>query len=880
MAKTPRIKLPKPHPTQQKIIENARRFNVVAMGEQGGKTTLGIDVLLASKRGALTSSVPVGWASPNPEKLMATIDMIVRAVAPVIKRRSGNRRIELTTGGVIYFYALDESPEIFEQLGLLVIDDACRVKGLQDIFSGGQPQCLTAHSGDAWVLSGAFGKNNDFYRLWSHGKGLDSWACWQFDSFRNPHLPPEVEDEADQLTDTEFQQRYGAEFLDVAFELTAGQRVIGADETFRQWCERLGAEGLLVDGKPFKLDDRPAMAWIYDQVPSNADEAYRLVLVLMKCAQVGFTVMEMLATIYLGLKFGPATVGMFLPDTNLADIKSSKRFMPVVRTIPEVHKLMTMEAADGSGRKQGEGNVRVRQIGEAMFVFSWTTGRATTESIPMDILSYDEVQEMTLEQMEKTQERLSASSIRFTLMGSTANWPDADIHHWYKRGSQHRFHTECPTCGSKKPLDDYFPDCIRFDSDSGFYRYVCPNGHPLEDTQIGEWLPDNPDADQPVDLTVDKKNRALRIRSIHFPQFLSPTISAEEIIFAYNNATDMKNFFNRKLGKPYLDPSQVPVTLEHMANCVKAGLAAGVQWKSRARNCYMGIDQMGNFNVHVIKERLPDGRQAYVHIEETYSEDPFARSSELMDLYGVDVCVVEINPNYNDAKKFAQRHPGRVFICNSFGAVADGMIQWGDTPKQNASERRTDEEARDRYTLRMDQFKCMQVSMSRFTSDPPMCLVPDPQGLVQEVIDKGQRQVVPVAPRMFVHFTKTALVAEVVKDAKGREHTNQYRRVVKKIGIDPHFSYANMLCDVAWSRAHGTTTFIMADSKPAANDPSPNRVHVPGLAGAAIEQINQLQTDVCGRCVNRDPDTGMCSELEARTQATDPGCWAFIAIQS
>ena len=48
-----------------------------------------------------------------------------------------------------------------------------------------------------------------------------------------------------------------------------------------------------------------------------------------------------------------------------------------------------------------------------------------------------------------------------------------------------------------------------------------------------------------------------------------------------------------------------------------------------------------------------------------------------------------------------------------------------------------------------------------------------------------------VLPRMFHHFTKTALVAE--KDAE----TNQYRRSVKKIGIDPHFSYANMLCDVA-----------------------------------------------------------------------------------
>ena len=62
------------------------------------------------------------------------------------------------------------------------------------------------------------------------------------------------------------------------------KEVIPAGMTFRLWCEKLGREGLLVDGKPFTLDDRPAMAWIYDQVPCTEDEAYRYMLVLMKCA--------------------------------------------------------------------------------------------------------------------------------------------------------------------------------------------------------------------------------------------------------------------------------------------------------------------------------------------------------------------------------------------------------------------------------------------------------------------------------------------------------------------------------------------------------------------------------------------------------------------
>lgn len=649
------------------------------------------------------------------------------------------------------------------------------------------------------------------------------------------------------------------------------RQVIGEGVTFRQWCEQLGREGLKVDGRKFTLEDRPAMAWIYDQIPSTEDEAYRLVLVLMKCAQVGFTVMEMLAAIYLGLRFGPATVGMFLPDMNLAGLKSTERFMPIVRSVPAVHELMTQDAADGSGRKTGEGNVNRRRISEALFVFSWTSGRATTESVPMDILSFDEVQEMTLEQMEKTVERLSASAIRFTLMGSTANWPDSDIHHWYKRGSQHQFHTECQVCNSKKPLDEYFPDCVRWDESKSIYRYVCQNGHWLDDTQCGEWIPANPDADRPIDLTLPKRDRPLRIRSIHFPQFLSPTISAGEIIYAYNTATDMKNFFNRKLGKPYLDPSQVPVTLDHLARCVEAGRAAGVTWKARASGTFMGIDQMGNFNVVVIKERLPDGRQAYVHVEEIYHEDPFSRCDDLMHAYGVAVCIVEINPNYNDAKRFANRHPGKVFICNSFGALVDGMVQWGDAPKLDVSERRTSAEERDRYTLRMDQYKCMQVAMARFTAKEPLCLFPDPQGLVQEVIEKGLRQTAAVLPRAFHHFTKTALVAE--KD----EETNKFRRSVKKIGIDPHFSYANMLCDVAWSRAYGTSTFIIPEAKGVSEQAKKaEKLNLHGLPVGVAAMIEELpEGEICGRCSAYDSDTGRCTEREIVVNPRDPGCIMF-----
>lgn len=873
-----RLKLPTLHHAQKRALDQATKYNAVAMGEEGGKTVLAVEVLLVGPNGALTGhGHNVAYFAATADDLVAAKRLFMASMGNAFARKVNTRRVELFNGRCIDFYAMDDKRlESFDQYGTVVLDDAAAVPNLLDIWQDVVLPSLQRFDGHAWVLSKAFGKKNGFYSLFKMEQSDPEWTSHQFPSYVNPWLSDEKRAEFEALSGPEFEQRVESEFLDVAFALTAGQRVVLADETFRMWCERLAEDGLKVDGHPFTLNDRPAMAWLYDQIPSTREEAFNYVLVLMKCAQVGFTVMEMLAVIYLGLRFGPATVGMFLPDMKLANLKSSERFMPVVRSMPAVHDLMTMAAIDGSGKKKGEGNVGTRNIGDAMFVFSWTSGKATTESIPMDVLSFDEVQEMTLEQMEKARERLSASRVRFTLMGSTANWPDADIDAWYKKGSRFRFHTECPHCLAKKPLDDYFPECIKYDPDQRRDRYVCHSCDGwIIDAQIGEWIPGDIEAET---------RGVVRIRSAHFPQFLSPTISPGEILEAYNTADSLKNFYNRKLGKPYSDPSQIPINLEIMNACAKLGMELGLVWKQRARGTFMGLDQMGSFIVAIIKERMPDGRQAVVHLEYIFiaptKEDPEAspwrRCDELMRDFGVQICVLETLPNYDSAKSFARRHHGKVFLAG-YGNMESDMLVWGDAPALNASERRTDEESRDRYTVRLDQFKCMQVSMSRFIKK--LCLFPDPEGLVQEVLEKGVRKPSVVCrEQAFMHFTKTALVVE--KD----EEEKKFKRRVVKVGIDPHTSYANMLCDVAWARAHGTTTFLLPDAV------EERPISVVRGGGAAImtdmpQQLAQismqhLSGEVCGRCTSFDPVRKKCRETTYLVRPVDPGCYLFTAVEA
>jgi len=90
-------------------------------------------------------------------------------------------------------------------------------------------------------------------------------------------------------------------------EATEMLNAIPEDMTFLQWCQKLAASGMKVDGKPFRLDNRPALVPIYEAIPTTRAEAFRKILVIQKATQLGLTVWEVLANIYMAVKWGPVT---------------------------------------------------------------------------------------------------------------------------------------------------------------------------------------------------------------------------------------------------------------------------------------------------------------------------------------------------------------------------------------------------------------------------------------------------------------------------------------------------------------------------------------------------------------------------------------------
>lgn len=660
-------------------------------------------------------------------------------------------------------------------------------------------------------------------------------------------------------------------------EIGRADAVIPDGVGFRAWCEELGRAGLRVDGKPFTLAKRYALHFIYDLIPSTIAAAHQKTLVCMKGAQVGLTVWEMLANIYLALRLYPCTVGAYVPDMTLAAYKSTERFMPILRLVPVAYSMLKEEVSHR--KKPGEGNVLTRSLGASKILFLWTSGKVTTESYPMDALSLDEVQEMDLADIERVSERMSASAIKFKMLLSTAKLPDYDIDWWFKRGTRHHFHTDCRCAGGIiLDADDVFPNCIvynegEYDSQGAprDYVYRCPRC----DTYIADSQMPKLVAGRPIGTMgwVAEAPEAGYV-SCHYPQTLSSTVTAREMYEAFVSATDLENFYRRKLGRPWVDPSKVPITPEILQRCVEAGAAAGVRWKTTGTGTYMGIDQMGGFNCAMIKERLPDGRQALIHAEAIFGDDPFARCGELMDEFNVVVAVVENLPNWNDAFRFAQDYKGRVFVCD-YGAVEGEMIAWRDASLA-VGKRKTKADERLRYTVAIDQYKCMQVSMARMAKTH--LLFPDPMGLHQQYNEKGKpnRRVALLKEVIFTHFLKTALVTEAVNEDN---HERKVRKRVVKIGIDPHFSYANMLCDVAWARAHGTSSFIMPDTKESAVNPKTPKDVLNTSQVPLMQRITDLPAgEVCGKCTAFEA-RGWCNARGLEVQAKDAGCPMFVEAE-
>ena len=206
------ITLPKPHEGQKKILDQKQRFNVLCCGRRFGKSKLAIKMLCETA----IHSGSAGYFTPTYRLLESSFKEIYTILDPLILRKHNNQFIELTTGGVIEFWSLD-NPQAgrSRKYNLAIIDEAAFVKDLWDAWTQSIRPTLTDMKGGAWFMSTPKGKN-DFYKLWMRGQtGEEGWASWQMPTSTNPFIDiSEIYSAEKDLPALAFKQEYLAEFND------------------------------------------------------------------------------------------------------------------------------------------------------------------------------------------------------------------------------------------------------------------------------------------------------------------------------------------------------------------------------------------------------------------------------------------------------------------------------------------------------------------------------------------------------------------------------------------------------------------------------------------------------------------------------------------
>lgn len=307
----------------------------------------------------------------------------------------------------------------------------------------------------------------------------------------------------------------------------------------------------------------------------------------------------------------------------------------------------------------------------------------------------------------------------FVLADSMALAHNSDIHARFLRTDQHWFHTKCG-CADGIVMPLVFPDCVAVTPTEVYYR--CPRcGFRIRDPQNGRFVPHNPGAP---------------VRGYQIHQMLSRYVSPRQVWQNFLETDNKQEFFNAKLGVPYVDPRNIGLTADELDACTTDAIA----WEkptTRAdgsidgRMC-MGIDQMGGFNYVTILQQTPVGRRL-VRLEVVENDDPFRRCYELMNEYRIDVCVVDALPNFNEAIRFSHAFPRKVW-CAFWSPNAVDMVQWSDRKKQPMPTKRSSPETKTPWSVKLNKFSAMEHALRQFQNR--RVLVPRPDGYEQVMRDR------------------------------------------------------------------------------------------------------------------------------------------------
>jgi hypothetical protein len=468
-----------------------------------------------------------------------------------------------------------------------------------------------------------------------------------------------------------------------------------------RWAENRRVMGAPFNG-PYGFGRHPWCREIHDSQAAWT--------VAMKAAQLGVTETG-INRAFFTLDQLKRDVLYVLPTTLNAGDFSKARFATALKLSPYLKDLFV-----------DTNTVGLKSTGTNVLYIRGSRGDSNLKSIPVSELVLDEMDEMDTHAVWLALERLSGQVEKHILAISTPTVPKYGIHKLYLTSTQEHFRFRCPCCSRWTEL--VWPDCVEIIGESvndprckeSFLK--CKEcKHKLEHVDKPLFLADGQWKATETNVSAEES------RGFYINQLYSSTVTPGELVIAYHRGMGDEaantEFHCSKLGLPFIGVG-AQVTDGMIETCLKGHTINDARPQiGGSRLITMGVDQGKTGYISVVEwlfDQAPGSDINAAAIGKLlwfgkFAEDDWNYLGELMREWQVLACVVDADPNVNDARRFAKKFHGYVWLTR---------YRRGQTAKEVS----ISEEETGAPFATVDRTSWLSCTLGRFKTTPPRIRLP------------------------------------------------------------------------------------------------------------------------------------------------------------
>jgi len=398
-----------------------------------------------------------------------------------------------------------------------------------------------------------------------------------------------------------------------------------------EWAEKTP---IILDGRPFTFERHE-----YLREPYQDDHPF---VVEVKAAQLGLTTKAILKSFYRARFRNFRGILYLFPSRNDVIDFSKSRITPLIDDNPDSLGEWVKDT-DAAG---------IKRICNTFLYLRGMQSRIGLKSIPVDLVVFDDLDEAPQRGVDMAMERMSHSEFKEVLMLSNPTIPDYGIDKAFQETDQRYWLLKCPSCGHYTCLEETFPECLK--EVQGRVIRACERCQGELNPSVGEW--------------VARRPAVTERRGYHYSQLFSHYVDPGDILHQYRTTNNLQDFFNLKIGVAYVEAENRLSVEEVLGLCGNEGIAS-----SSPGPCSMGVDQGKDLHV-VISKRHWDKAGQVIHLGIYKDWEDLDR---LMTGFHVARCVVDALPETRNARAFAERHRGKVFL-NYYNEHQKGRYAWNE----------------------------------------------------------------------------------------------------------------------------------------------------------------------------------------------------------